>query len=257
MTREEAIYELKNAAWLGTDHSRARTEEAVNMAIKALSQEPISIIREAIEDYVCNYLTDTAKAQEILNALQDMEQEPCEKSMNKAYTFGKNKGVKAYYNEQLCTVELPEAVFRYILSLVPTEETEQEPCTDAVSREDAIIQISWDFPNLELPKIKESLDKLHSVNPQETVTEFADRCRECGARYGKLLEQKSEHFIDGVHAMGYREGYKDAQKQKSGKWEDLHRCWVCSECGQQTHIEHKYCPNCGAKMESEVQTDAT
>ena len=40
MTREEAIYELKNAAWLGTDHSRARTEEAVDMAIQALSQEP-------------------------------------------------------------------------------------------------------------------------------------------------------------------------------------------------------------------------
>ena len=40
MTREEAIYELKNAAWLGTDHLRERTEEAVEMAIKALSQEP-------------------------------------------------------------------------------------------------------------------------------------------------------------------------------------------------------------------------
>ena len=40
MTREEAIYELRNAAWLGTDHSRARTEEAVEMAIQALSQEP-------------------------------------------------------------------------------------------------------------------------------------------------------------------------------------------------------------------------
>ena len=25
---------------------------------------------------------------------------------------------------------------------------------------------------------------------QETVTEFADRCRECGARYGGLLNQK-------------------------------------------------------------------
>ena len=30
-------------------------------------------------------------------------------------------------------------------------------------------------------------------------------------------EPTSEHFIDGVHAIGYREGYKDAQKQKSGK----------------------------------------
>ena len=28
-----------------------------------------------------------------------------------------------------------------------------------------------------------------------SVTEFADRCRECGARYGKLLKQKSEKWI--------------------------------------------------------------
>ena len=27
-------------------------------------------------------------------------------------------------------------------------------------------------------------------DPHETVTEFADRCRECGARYGRLLNQK-------------------------------------------------------------------
>ena len=25
--------------------------------------------------------------------------------------------------------------------------------------------------------------------PHETVTEFADRCKECGARYGKLSKQ--------------------------------------------------------------------
>ena len=43
------------------------------------------------------------------------------KSMNKAYQFGRNKGVGVYWNKQTDTVELPEAVFRYILSLVPTE----------------------------------------------------------------------------------------------------------------------------------------
>lgn len=31
--------------------------------------------------------------------------------------------------------------------------------------------------------------------PHETVTEFADRCRECGAKYGKLLKQKSGEWI--------------------------------------------------------------
>ena len=53
MTREEAIYELKNAAWLGTDHSRARTEEAVEMAIQALSQ--VSEIEENIIKYMKKY----------------------------------------------------------------------------------------------------------------------------------------------------------------------------------------------------------
>ena len=43
--------------------------------------------------------------------------------------------------------------------------------------------------------------------------------------------------------------------QKSGKWENLYRCWMCSECGKQTYIEHKYCPNCGARMESEDKTE--
>lgn len=37
MTNEEAIYVLKNAAWLGSDKDRKATEEAVNMAIEALS----------------------------------------------------------------------------------------------------------------------------------------------------------------------------------------------------------------------------
>lgn len=40
MTREEAIYRLKNTAWLGTDKERTETEQAVDMAIEALQAEP-------------------------------------------------------------------------------------------------------------------------------------------------------------------------------------------------------------------------
>lgn len=36
MTKEEAIYRLKNTAWLGSDADRVATEEAVRMAIEAL-----------------------------------------------------------------------------------------------------------------------------------------------------------------------------------------------------------------------------
>ena len=35
--------------------------------------------------------------------------------------------------------------------------------------------------------------------PQETVTEFADRCRECGAKYGKLLKSQTGHCEDCKH----------------------------------------------------------
>lgn len=44
-----------------------------------------------------------------------------EKSMNKGYYFGNNKGVMVYLNKDDDTVTLPEATFRYILSLVPSE----------------------------------------------------------------------------------------------------------------------------------------
>lgn len=40
MTREEAIYRLKNTAWLGTDKDREETVQAVDMAIKALRELP-------------------------------------------------------------------------------------------------------------------------------------------------------------------------------------------------------------------------
>lgn len=70
--------------------------------------------------------------------------------------------------------------------------------------------------------------------------------------------QPSEHFIDGVRAMGYREGYKDAQKQKSGKWVDYSdEGYVeCPFCGHATNCEDDidelhYCFYCGARMESE------
>lgn len=88
----------------------------------------------------------------------------------------------------------------------------QEPCDDAISR-DAVLDALLDY--------------WHDI-------QFVD-----GSGYDVYEDCKA--VIDELPSV----------TQKSGKWEDLHRCWVCSECGQETHIEHKYCPNCGAKMESE------
>ena len=46
------------------------------------------------------------------------------------------------------------------------------------------------------------------------------------------------------------------QEPKTGHWDSIQGyimdiAWHCSECGEFTCKKHNYCPNCGAKMESE------
>ena len=126
-----------------------------------------------------------------------------------------------------------------------------EPCDDAISRQavldgiEKLKQSPWatdkrgnGFEYL----ITEALDIVAdlcvkqepSVRPKsETVTEFADRCRECGAKYGKLLEQKTGHWIK----------------------ENPFMLSECSECGNKAfgyngfdETRTDYCPSCGAYM---------
>jgi len=58
MTKEEAIYRLKNTAWLGTDKDREETEQAVEMAIEALQ-------REIPKNPVVNYVADSDGARRL------------------------------------------------------------------------------------------------------------------------------------------------------------------------------------------------
>lgn len=113
----------------------------------------------------------------------------------------------------------------------------QAPCTDTVSRQ-AVLDINahhhGQMPNHVNHEIWKEIKALPPVTQKpETVTEFADRCRECGARYGKLLEQKR------------------------GKWvrqtDDYHDYYECEYCGIAVGIDDikNYCPNCGARMERE------
>ena len=118
----------------------------------------------------------------------------------------------------------------------------KEPCTDAVSRQ-AVLDCfkKWQpYMATRLWEFKEELAELPPVRPQETVTEFADRCRECG-------------------------------KMRKGHWiyDETIANWRCSKCDETPKTmgyvgtadfmaEHiKFCNQCGAKRESEVQTDAT
>ena len=118
----------------------------------------------------------------------------------------------------------------------------QEPCDDGISRLDKIRQIIA-IPNsviqedvMKYKMICEVMkDELPSVTQKsETVTEFADRCRECG-------------------------------KMRKGHWiyDETVENWRCSKCNETPKTmgyvgtadfmaEHfKFCNHCGAKMESE------
>ena len=82
--------------------------------------------------------------------------------------------------------------------------------------------------------------------PHETVTEFADRCRECGAKYGKLLKQtpKTGHWI----------------KVSDGYGDNAYIC-ECSECKDTVWVykdadrKWNFCPNCGVKMIEEQESE--
>lgn len=71
---------------------------------------------------------------------------------------------------------------------------EQEPCEDCWSKKEVVDIINrqrFGINKISMGIIKEKLEALPSVTPIriETVTEFADRCRECGNEHGKQLKQ--------------------------------------------------------------------
>lgn len=133
-----------------------------------------------------------------------------------------------------------------------------EPCDDAVSREELLKAIdTWDKFGVDDTNSLFRLDNLSL--PYYVPYIHYDDVIKCIK--GMPSVTQSGKWIDGVHAMGYREGYKDAQKQKSGKWiEELDDFgevtkYHCSECyedtGFVTDCKWKFCPNCGSVMKGE------
>ena len=59
MTNEEAIDILRNAAWLGTDADREQIENAVEMAINALTAQP-ETHEERTETHACDCISRQA-----------------------------------------------------------------------------------------------------------------------------------------------------------------------------------------------------
>ena len=84
MTNDEAIYVLKNTAWLGWDKQKEKVTEAVRMAVEALKRETSgdAIDRQAAIRIASGYCHFTNVAKE-LEKLPPVQPEPCSDAISR------------------------------------------------------------------------------------------------------------------------------------------------------------------------------
>ena len=170
---ERAI--IYGTEWLKDEYLDARDGAFIKIALEALKQMPV--ITTTGGEGVIYY----PQVEGVTPTVVDVgKQEPCD-------TCGYEEG--SIYCKEHCPHEAKiEQELRICKTCIHSDKGhcagtekchecmweskyEQAPCGDAISRENAIIRISWDFPTLEISKVKESLDKLPSVNPQPICEE--------------------------------------------------------------------------------------
>jgi type VI protein secretion system component VasF len=172
MTREEIVGGLKlledNMVYfdeLQNDKGEwIDVHELLFETIEALSQEPTDTVSLKVYQQVCKERDIATEQLHELGYELGQKIEPCDDAISREAVIGEFK-------------DMYKAAERW--SQNATED-------DIEARADAVMAI--------LMELTLRVEDLHSVTQKsETVTEFADRCRECGAKYGKLLKQKSGH----------------------------------------------------------------
>lgn len=177
---------------------------------------------------------------------------------------------------------------------------EEQQGNDAISRKKVIdtIYCECSCENLDIDFAKvlllqRAIKALPPVTPKsETVTEFADRCRECGAKYGKLLKQepcgdaisrentlkamieqlgiKNEDYLIPAEVTLYKvvKNMPPIQPQpKMGRWVKTPKAimgdgymWYCDKCKYEVYQDssrpypsERFCPNCGQPKMKEAE----
>ena len=262
MTREEAI-EIINRENDPIDKKVWKLfpeyREALDMAIKALEQNESAekwykLFVEKLEQEPCE---DAVSRQAVINAIE-----------NDCMKGGLGSCFACYNDAQAFRGEIDKLPS---VTLQRTSNADEKhvgnTLEDAISRNAAITSINKLYVECEewralndlqygtnqgLSLAIEVIEELPSVTQKsETVTEFADRCRECGAKYGKLLKRKSGKWITKEaysedKAMGITEQIVcsncDMQNSYFSEWDE------CKNPIAKTFIRSKFCPNCGADM---------
>lgn len=229
-----------------------------------------------IKDRINYEVTDAQKKMDALNmAIKALEQEMTAEEY-------RQRMIQAFHNadtdELIAVCVLPtEKEFEHLEWLLKNHY-KKEPCADAVSRQYLIEKAtSWDKHFADGIRYVALTDILNapSVTPQPkqepcTVTEFADRCQECGAKYGKLLKF-AENVLDKIRAElhataeyhdedgGYYlrdelideifDKYKTESENKKYEAKVITR-GKCMMCGKELTEGLFFCKECGDKANS-------
>ena len=140
-----------------------------------------------------------------------------------------------FTNEQVCDV---------VRALTYEPTTKNNLGVDCISRADAIrVASGYCHPS----NVAKELAKLPSVTPQLSVPEVTAL-----AEWTTKLTEANED----AYNKGYEAGMK-AQEPRKGHWlrrPHVYGVTYCSVCDFELKIDNtNYCPNCGAKMKSEVE----
>jgi len=220
MTREEAIEVMKayrNKVINSVSNQLDGDIEALNMAIKALSQ--VTKVRKLILQAERSGVHLDYGAYKFMNAL--------EKVVGEKQIGEFEQEPCRYWQNDKCNGNA-------------------EVCEDAISRDavrQAIDEIYNCTENMEdyANSLDATIEKLPSVTP--SITRYIEKSNFSQEQY--LLD------TDSAYQIGYVQGKKDSRRK--GHWiakDSFEIEFKCSECEWEGY-DTNFCPNCGAKMESE------
>ena len=231
MTREEAIYLLKNAAWLGTNKDREQTEKAVEMAISALEQPCDTCIHndEEWDSDHCDSCCGNHSGYEPITTSTDEPMTMVYPTILCDDAISREAAINIASIHTLTVNESVEALKR-----LPSVQPKPIECKDAISRNDMLDAVGHGttYTTEHLQKI---INGLPSVQPS----------------------RNKESAIDYLHEIGWmqdhdRQMMEMGEPSRKGHWIDREEYdadrWKCSECGRTELWKEKFCPSCGADM---------
>ena len=146
---------------------------------------------------------------------------------------------------------------------------EQEPCEDAISRDDALKALDYDIKSFEFKSgvsrrmneianllntiyeiQSDNIKALPPVQPKYNTSEWCHDCKEY---------DKEKHCCPRYNGV-IRKAVEEIKQQKTGHWifdEILDRNYYCSECKSMGVDYWDYCPNCGCRMVEPQESEET